>query len=455
MLFTDSLHSRLFIAATVVLAGFLGTTGIALYKAFKDSAETALRERLLGQIYALIAATDEDRQGRMLLPVKLPDQRFSNLESGLYALVVEDTGKVHWRTPSLVGQTGNFLQLQPPGKIGWNYWNSKDRSLLVVNFGIAWEDYHGKTTSYTFAVATDIAIVLQEIQAFRLTLWTLLGGLAIILLIIQGIILRWGLNPLRIVAADLQRIETGLTEHLDGVYPRELRILTNNINTLINNARAKQQRYRNSLDDLAHSLKTPLAIIRNITSDAQNIDNYQELVQEQIQRMDNIVQHQLRRAATVGKNTFGVSIPIAPVIERLVRSLNKVYKTKNMHVNLNLASEARFFGDEADLMEIMGNIIDNAFKYGRCKINISSSVLLNNNNVANNSILQVEDDGLGVNPTRINELMQRGLRLDETVPGQGIGLAVARDIIALYGGRIEITNSDSLGGACVIIYLMQ
>jgi two-component system sensor histidine kinase PhoQ len=132
-----------------------------------------------------------------------------------------------------------------------------------------------------------------------------------------------------------------------------------------------------------------------------------------------------------------------------------VYKTKNMHVNLNLASEARFFGDEADLMEIMGNIIDNAFKYGRCKINISSSVLLNNNNVANNSILQVEDDGLGVNPTRINELMQRGLRLDETVPGQGIGLAVARDIIALYGGRIEITNSDSLGGACVIIYLMQ
>jgi len=446
----DSLHGRLLIAATLVLAGFLGTAGVALHKAFRDSAEAALRERLLGQVYALIAATDEDREGHMLLPTKLPDQRFSNLESGLYALVAEDTGQVHWRTPSLTGQSEDFLKLQLPGKLEWHDWHSEGHDLLVVNFGIEWEDYQGKATRYTFAVAADIAPLLQEVQGFRLALWTWLGSLAFILLIAQGMILHWGLNPLRIVAEDLRRIENGLAERLDGAYPKELRVLTNNINALISNARAKQQRYRNSLDDLAHSLKTPLAIIRNAAQDTEDIKIYQDLVQEQTQRMNTIVQHQLRRAAAAGKDSFGISIPIAPLIERLVRSLNKVYTEKNIKVSLNVETEARCIGDEADIMEVMGNVIDNAFKYGHHQVKISTNSLLEKKYATMKLVLSIEDDGIGVDPARIHELMQRGLRLDENVPGQGIGLSVARDIIALYGGRIEITNSP-LGGACVLV----
>lgn len=447
----DSLHGRLLIAATLVLAGFLGTAGIALHKAFRDSAEAALRERLLGKVYALIAATDEDREGRMLLPTKLPDQRFYNLESGLYALVVEDTGQVHWRTPSLTGQAEDFLKLQLPGKFAWHYWNQEGHDLLVINFGIEWEDYQGKTTRYTFAVAADIAPLLQEIQGFKLALWSWLGSLAFILLIAQRFILHWGLNPLRIVAEDLKRIENGLTERLNGTYPIELRGLTDNINTLISNARTKQQRYRNSLDDLAHSLKTPLAIMRNATQDIKDIKIYSELIQEQTQRMDAIVQHQLRRAAAAGKDSFGISIPVAPVIERLIRSLIKVYKDKNISVNLDLEAEIRFVGDEADLMEVMGNIIDNAFKYGRNRVQISANSLLEQNYAKQIWILRIEDDGPGVDPKLMHKLMQRGLRLDESIPGQGIGLSVARDIVTLYGGRIEITPS-TLGGACVLIY---
>lgn len=447
----DSLHGRLLIAATLVLAGFLGTAGIALHKAFRDSAEAALHERLLGQVYALIAATDEDREGRMLLPTKLPDQRFYNLESGLYALVVEDTGQVHWRTPSLTGQAEDFLKLQLPGKFAWHYWHQEGHDLLVINFGIEWEDYQGKTTRYTFAVAADTATLLQEIQGFKLALWSWLGSLAFILLIAQGFILHWGLNPLRIVAEDLKRIESGFTERLSGNYPIELRGLTDNINTLISNARTKQQRYRNSLDDLAHSLKTPLAIMRNAIQDVKDIKIYSELIQEQTQRMDAIVQHQLRRAAAAGKDSFGISIPVAPVIERLIRSLIKVYKDKKMKINLDLEAEIRFVGDEADLMEVIGNIIDNAFKYGRNRVQISANSLLKQKYAKPILILRIEDDGPGVDPKFIHKLMQRGLRLDENIPGQGIGLSVARDIVTLYGGHIEITPS-TLGGACVLIY---
>lgn len=449
-LWLDSLHGRLNLAAILILVGFLGSAGFALHEAFRNSAEAALRERLLGHVYALLAAADEDRAGRMLLPKTLPDQRFSKPESGLYALVVENTGPVHWRSPSLTGLSDDFLHPQLPGHNLFSYWHRDGRDLLVVSFGIAWEDYQGRAINYTFAVAADVAPLWQEIQEFSLSLWAWLGGLAGILLIVQGIILYWGLKPLRTVALDLTRIETGLAEQLNGTYPKELQGLTNNINALLKNSRAKQQRYRQAVDDLAHSLKTPLAILRNAAVDSCEIKIYQDLVQEQTSRMDSIVQHQLRRAAAAGHSPLGTNILITPVVERLLRSLNKVYRDKAITVNLNLVANSTFVGDEADLLEVLGNICDNAFKYGKTQIQISSYVSKDITTPLTGLVLQIEDDGPGINSTQLHKLMQRGQRLDETVPGQGIGLAVARDIVTLYGGHIEITRS-TLGGVCVLI----
>ena len=448
---TQSLHIRLLIAATLVLAGFLGTAGVALHNAFLDSAEAALRDRLLGHVYALLAAAGEDQDGHMLLPMRLPDQRFSNPDSGLYALVVENNGRIHWRSPSLTGQSMDFVQPQPPGEREWHYWQNGDRELLVLNFGIAWEDYQGNKTPYTIAVAADNAPMLQEVQSFRTALWTWLGSLACILLLVQWVILHWGLRPLRTVAHDLLRIENGETENLAGSYPKELRGLTNNLNALIGNARAKQQRYRNSLDDLAHSLKTPLAILHNAVLETEDIRTLVDLVREQVQRMDSIVQHQLRRAAVAGHGALGRTVPVAPLVERLIRSLSKVYRDKAMQITLDLATDARFFGDEADLLEVLGNLVDNAFKYGHQRIHIHTRSFIDSGKQKPVLVLRIDDDGPGIDPSRLEELMQRGLRLDESIPGQGIGLAVARDIVTLYDGRME-TKLSSLGGASVIVY---
>jgi two-component system sensor histidine kinase PhoQ len=444
-----SLHGRLLVAATLALAGFLGATGAALHQAFRDSAETALRERLQGQVYALLGAADEDPDGRMLLPMALPDPRFSNTDSGLYALVQDEGGGFHWRSPSLTGQAGGFLRRKAPGERGYHRLQVGGRDLLAINFGIAWEDYLGEEQHYTFAVAMDRAPLLREIEGFRTTLWSWLGGLALILLLVQGAILRWGLKPLREVADDLRRIEAGEADRLAGDYPLELRGLTGNLNALIAGARANQQRYRNTLDDLAHSMKTPLAILRNAADEQDGCGAFDATVQEQVQRMDAIVQHQLRRAAASGRSTLGRALEVAPLVERLARSLGKVYREKALRMDLAPAPESRFFGDEADLMEVLGNILENACKYGRGRVRVSAESVAAAGPRPGLEI-RVEDDGPGIEPERAQEALQRGRRMDQSVPGQGIGLSVAAEIVAVYGGRIEIGRSG-LGGAEIVI----
>jgi len=251
------------------------------------------------------------------------------------------------------------------------------------------------------------------------------------------------------VVEDLRRIEGGEAERLEGQYPRELQGLTRNLNALIGSSRAHQQRYRDSLDDLAHSMKTPLAILRNAADEDSEADVFRALVQEQVRRMDVIVQHQLRRAAASGRGTLGQVVQVAPLVERLTRSLGKVYRDKVVRVELDLSAEARFFGDEADLWEVLGNLVDNAFKYGRRRVRVGAVALPAGQGPRAGLELRIEDDGPGIAPLGLDELMQRGRRLDEGVPGQGIGLSVAQEIVALYGGRIEANRSEDLGGACI------
>jgi two-component system sensor histidine kinase PhoQ len=445
-----SLHGRLLVAATLALAGFLGAAGVALQQAFRDSAEAAMRERLLGHVYALLSAADEDRDGRMLLPLALPDPRFNNPDSGLYASVESDQEDFLWRSPSMTGRTEEFLRRQRPGERDFHRQQAADRELMVINFGISWEDYLGLDHRYTFAVAADTAPLREEIDKFGTTLWAWLGGLALLLLLVQGGVLRWGLKPLREVADDLRRIEAGETDRLGGRYPKELVGLTGNLNTLIVSAQANQRRYRNSLDDLAHSMKTPLAILRNAANEGGDPRAFGALVREQVERMDAIVQHQLRRAAASGRSALGRAVEVGPLVQRLSRSLGKVYRDKAVRVDLGLAPGSRFFGDEADLMEVLGNVLENAFKYGRGVVRVASRPIEAAASRRPGLEVRIEDDGPGIDPARAEEAMERGRRMDESVPGQGIGLSVAREIVEVYDGRITFGISP-LGGLAIDI----
>jgi len=437
-----SLHSRLLLAASLVLAGFLGATGLALDKAFRVSAEAAMQDRLQSHIYALLAAADEDENGHMIPPQELPEPRFSTPDSGLYAVITNHDSKSLWHSSSLTGRDINTTEQQPPGERHFSRLARAGMQLYALAFGVAWEDDAGTEALYTFTVAEDTSVFQAEIDSFRSTLWRWLGGMAVVLLIAQGFILRWGLRPLRTVTADLQQIEKGRTDRLVGHYPRELTGLTSSLNSLIAHSKTVQSRYRNSLDDLAHSLKTPLAILQSSQPDSNDAaDASHALVSEQVERMDEIISHQLQRAAVSGRTTLAKPVLVGKVVERLVRSLDKVYRDKQVTVNLELDTSATFTGDEADLTEILGNLLDNAYKYCGNLV----QVCVQSKEHANGVEISIEDDGPGIAPEQFDTVLQRGTRMDESIPGQGLGLSMANEIITLYGGQLEFSTS-SLGG---------
>jgi len=437
-----SLHSRLLLAASLVLAGFLGATGLALDKAFRVSAEAAMQDRLQSHIYALLAAADEDENGHMIPPQELPEPRFSKPDSGLYAVITRQGGESLWHSSSLTGRDIDVTEQQVPGERRFSRLARAGMQLYALAFGVAWEDDAGTEALYTFTVAEDTLVFQAEIDSFRSTLWRWLGGMAVVLLIAQGVILRWGLRPLRTVTADLQQIEKGRADRLDGHYPRELTGLTSSLNSLIAHSKTVQTRYRNSLDDLAHSLKTPLAILQSSCVDNNDAaDASHALVSEQVDRMDEIISHQLQRAAVSGRTTLAKPVPVGRVVERLVRSLDKVYRDKQVTVELELDPSATFTGDEADLTEILGNLLENAYKYCQSKVRVSVGTDEHPDDVE----ISIEDNGPGIALEQVDTVLQRGTRMDESIPGQGLGLSMANEIITVYGGQLTFAASP-LGG---------
>jgi two-component system sensor histidine kinase PhoQ len=248
------------------------------------------------------------------------------------------------------------------------------------------------------------------------------------------------------VADELTRLERGEQERIAGSYPAEVQRLTDNLNTLLTHERSLQKRYRDALADLAHSLKTPLALVRGALRDAGRTDAAARTLDEQVNRMDRIVAYQLQRASTSGRSGLAAPQPLRPAVERMLAALAKVYGDKRIATEVAVDAALRFRGDEGDLTELLGNLLDNAFKWGRAKVRVSAQA------TGARLTLTVEDDGQGIAPDQAQRVLERGVRADQSVPGQGIGLAVVRDIVDAYDGELRIERSG-LGGARITLVL--
>jgi len=439
-----SLGARVSLSAGFVLAIFVVLTGIALDRAFHDSARSARQDRLQAQLYLLMAAAEVDARGALSMPTTLAEAKFSLPGSGLYADVSDGAGAVVWRSASAVGVTPPFQSLLHAGEKRFDEIPDKaGQPFYVQSLGVNWAS-GGARHAFTFSVSEDLAEFNAQLNRYRRSLWGWLGAMAALLLLAQAAVLRWGLLPLRRAAAELAAIETGRQERMKGVYPREVKQLTDNLNTLLVHERASQKRYRDALADLAHSLKTPLAVMRGALAGGPAA--LPATVEEEVVKMDRIVQYQLQRAATAGPSSrLAAPVPIRPVAAKIVASLAKVYRDKAIAASIAIDDTAAFRGDEGDLMELLGNLLDNACKWcGRTvRIGVEQDGGL---------VITVEDDGPGVDEAQAQQLLQRGVRADQAVPGHGIGLAVVRDIVAAYQGEISIGRS-ALGGAAVRVVL--
>ncbi|RMG27977.1 MAG: histidine kinase [Gammaproteobacteria bacterium] len=440
-----SLTARLTLAATVVLVVFLGLTALALERAWRESTLVAVRERLQAHLYALIAAGELSADGRMRMR-PLADPRYGLPGSGRYAEVWPQEAGERWRSPSLMRQTLCPAGTLPPGRPRFGPARVGKEAVFRLVLQVAWEAPDGRLHPVRFCVAESRRFFEDQTQAYRRTLVVLLGIAGVMLLATQLGVLHWGLRPLRRVTRALRAVETGEREHLGVPAPRELRPLVEGIDRLIDNERAQRERYRHALDDLAHSLKTPLAVLRGLVERRDtDPEACRRQLEAQTRRMDEIIGWQLQRAVAAGRRTFLRPVPVRPQVQRLVETLAKVYRERPLAVENRVPEQAAVRCEADDLLEMLGNLLDNAFKYGRHRLRVGFEPC-----GAGRARLYVEDDGPGVPAEQREAILRRGVRMDESLPGQGIGLAATRSIAAAYGARLRVEDG-ALGGARFVI----
>jgi two-component system sensor histidine kinase PhoQ len=266
----------------------------------------------------------------------------------------------------------------------------------------------------------------------------------------------WSLRPIKDLVQQVRELEGGERDRLDENPPRELGILVRNLNILLNNERQRYQKYRSTLSDLTHSLKTPLAVLQTTlrslrTGGETNIELVEPIMLEQISRISQQIGYYLHRASVHSDhNVLSRELHSVPaLLDSLCSALNKVYQRKGVSISLDISPELTFIGEKNDFMEVMGNILDNACKYCLEFVEIAARAS------ENQLHLLIEDDGPGIPASKRTLIFQRGQRADTLRPGQGLGLSVAAEILEQYEGDI-IVGESVLGGALVeVIFKRQ
>lgn len=436
----NTLSFRLLLSAGLVFVAFFVLALLVLERGFRESAQESLQEKLQLQIYSLLSVTDMTRSGRLKIPQVLRESRLSEPGSGLSAVIRRADKRLVWRSYSTLGAKDiAFMEVAPGTPLF-----VADEHRFVLHYAVVWENEKtGIGYKYVFSIAEKGDFVNQQVQRFRGTLRIWFFSVALVVMMIQFAVLRWSLKPLRRIVKDLAAIEAGEKSSLDGHYPSELLGLADNINAFISSERAHLERYRNTLADLSHSLKTPLAILRGCM---EKEDISREAVQDQISRMNEIVEYQLQKAAAKGRRKLISKVCAAEIMGKIITSLEKVYRDKQITFSVTLDATLQVCCEEGDLYEIAGNLLDNAAKW--CRKTIKVSLV----QVDRFVLLQIEDDGEGIAQEKLHDILKRGVRADEKIQGHGIGMAVVSELVELLGGELAGERSE-LGGMKWLVYL--
>lgn len=444
-----SLSRRLLVSVSVPLALFFGVMMAVLDNSFRQLTDSSLQQLLDSQMVALIAAAEPQPDGKYAPESNDLAPRLRTPRSGLYAQIVSARNRV-WRSPSTAGAPIDFGTPLRPGSRDFRYSTNGHERIEIESRGIEFEDRTGHV-QLTFSVAASMTPYEQQLWGFRRQLFGWFSGLMLVLLAALAGLLRWVLAPLRRMEREIHQVEEGRSEALGGGYPRELSGVATNLNTLLIGERKRVARYRDTLGNLAHSLKTPLAVMRAAL--ASNNSASEAVLNPEIDRMSAIIEHQLKRAAASGGALLGQApVDVAPIVVELRAALMKVYARKDLSIELVVAPMCQFIGDRGDLTELLGNVLDNGCKWCRGVVRLTASV---DGSFATKERLSivVEDDGPGISFEDRIRIGQRGVRTDEAVPGHGIGLSMVQDTMEMYGGALMIGESEALGGALFALRL--
>ncbi len=445
-----SLRLRLIGLAILLLTVSLGLVGFGLDAAFHKSSEASLQARMESLVYLVLAATDANDDGTLIIEDDIGDPRLGQPGSGIYARVHSELSD--WSSNSSVSVAlPKPLQTMAGEKVfSVPVADSEFYSLL---YGVRFELADGRLLPVTVSIFVSRVELQSEQQAFRTGLWRSLGVTGVILVLAQLLLLSLGLRPLQRITKDISAIESGRMERLEDDYPKELEPLKRNLNRLLDTEKSNQTRYRNALDSLAHSLKTPLSVIRSSLPAESSADSSAKSVaiDNAVVDMQRLIATRLQRAAVSTRRSIAQAVGVRSQVERLLQSLDRVYSQKMINTDVMIESGLEFYGEQRDLLELAGNLLDNACKYGDGQIRVSAQAIDAGDPRAG-IVFEVEDNGPGIAADKRDKLLQRGVRGDERVEGHGLGLAIVLEIVSAYNGEITIDDSD-LGGARLSVSL--
>lgn len=444
---STSLLSRLLMGAGLMLLVALAVVGGAIDRVFINASEASMKERLEAVVYLILSTVEVDETGRPRVPESLAEPRLNRPGSALHGGAMTPSGE--WRSASLVGVspapnarliergTELFRGLEADGN--WN----------VFAIGLGWELPDGEVIDLTIWAAEDPNRLQMELFRFRADLWRWLGLAAALIIAGQVLLLILLLRPLRRVAGEVAQIESGRREGIEGRYPRELRPLTDNLNTLLAAERDNARRYSEALADLAHALKTPVAVLRaRLEAEAPE---HNDGLARHLDDMQQIIRRQLERAQRSTRRALPAAVPVRPILERTADSLERLYRDSGLAAEVSGDQGLVAHIDERDLWEICGNLMENAAKYGNGLIRASVRPG-DRGHRRDGVVIEVEDNGAGIAPEEFDRMLSRGRRGDERREGQGLGLSIVRELVEANGGRLEAGTSE-LGGARIRVIL--
>ena len=441
-----SLHLRLLIGAATLAVIFMLLMLPALQGAFSLALRGSIEQRLASDVTTLISAARVE-DGRLLMPSVLPGEQFNLPSSRLLGYIYNRQGELVWRSlatkdefidyqPRYDGNGSEFAKIKEP--------NGEEFFVYDVEIKLL----GGRNAAFSIVALQPVREYQETVAALREKLYLGFGAALLVLLALLWIGLTWGLRALRGLSQELDQVESGARDSLSESHPSELLRLTGSLNRLLLSEREQRIRYRDSLGDLAHSLKTPLAVLQGVSETmAKRPEDLEQarILQSQIERMSQQIGYQLQRASLRKSGLVRHHVALRPVVESLCSTLEKVYRDKQVKVTLDLPEECVVPMEQGALLEMLGNLLENAYRLCLSEVRVSLR------SGEDGDELCVEDDGPGVPTSQRERILQRGERLDRQNPGQGIGLAVVKDIIESYGARLTLEDS-SLGGAAFRIH---
>ncbi len=443
-----SLRVRLMLAAALLALLFMLALLPALQKAFSLALQESIEQRLASDVTTLISAARIER-GQLQMPALLPDERYNLPYTGLLGYIFDRQGTLVWQSratrnrninyhPRYDGRGNEFARIQ------------QDDGDEFFVYDVEVKLLGGKSAAFSIVALQPVREYQDTLNGLREKLYLGFGAALLALMVLLWAGLTWGLRSLRRLSSELDDVESGARDGLSREHPRELLRLTGSLNRLLRSEREQRQRYRDSLDDLAHSLKTPLAVLQGVGESMEQGDREQaRVLQSQIERMSQQIDYQLQRASLRKSGLVRHQVELKPLLDSLCSTLAKVYRDKRVEVSLDIPALARVPMEQGALLELLGNLLENAYRLclGQVRVSLRQSPGLLE--------LCVEDDGPGVPPDQRERILERGERLDRQHPGQGIGLAVVKDIIDSYDAELSLGDSPLGGAAFRIAFLLD